>query len=186
MYKKILIISLFALFVVSGCKKDSQLDEDCEKIEDYLSENGDKDFLFYRDNSMFRHRSENDSDFEQTMPAIEKYNNTYCRMIKEGDGEQFVAGDSIAILYRTALLSNPDKAIDSCLVKAFEAFTETTVSGSGSLLAGVQYGLTTMKVGGKSVFYIPSSLAYGSESIGGETYANLVFYCELLAIIHKK
>lgn len=186
MYKKIILYSLIALFALSGCKKDSQLDEDCDAIEDYISQNAENDFLFYRDNSMFRHRNEQDSDFEQSMPAIETYNNTYCLKIKEGTGEAFQPGDSIAMLYRTALMSNPGTAIDSCLVKAYEAFTESVVTSNGSLIPGVQYGLTTMKVGGKSVFYIPSSYAYGSSTIGGESYANLIFYCELLAIIHKK
>ena len=158
---KTFFLSVFVLLTaLSSCKKESQLDEDKDTIVKYLKRNG--------------------IDYQ-------KKDNIYYHVITEGTGEECNAGDTVALKYRLSLVSDESAGIDSSLVKAVDFTLPTVVPTSieGGLLTGVQIGLTTMRVGGKSKFYIPSVYGYGSSEIAGETYANLIFYVELCAIKHR-
>ena len=158
-FKKAFLLVFVLLTVFASCKKESQLDEDKDVIESFLKNNG---------------------------VSYEEHNNIFYTVIQEGTGEECKAGDTIAVKFRLSLMSNEQKALDSSLVKAVDFYMPASVpTYDDGLLPGVQIGMTTMKVGGKSKFYIPSSYGYGSSEIGGETYANLIYYVELCAIKHR-
>jgi len=56
--------------------------------------------------------------------------------------------------------------------------------GAGSVIAGLEQGVTGMKVGGKRMITIPASLAYGSSGFAGVIPPNaaLIFDVELLSV----
>jgi len=158
----------FAFFVaavmvlLSSCKKDSQLDDDKNDIKKYLQENG--------------------------IQAQKTDRSLYYVVVEEGTGQQCKEGDKVAIKYKVTSISYPNDIIDQTTKHAYECQVPTTVPNSyADIIMGLQMGLITMREGGKSIFYIPSSYAYGSKEIGSnkETYANLIFECELCEILTK-
>lgn len=151
---------------IAGCEKDTQLEKDCDAVEGYLSKYG------------------------ITADCIK---HVYYISLKEGTGEQFYLSDTVMLKYCIKLLSDTTVIVDQSLNSTTGIdracwFTTDSTYSNGTLISGLQVGLTTMKVGGKSRFFVPSSYAYGSDAISSksETYANLMCDIELCEIIHKK
>jgi FKBP-type peptidyl-prolyl cis-trans isomerase len=155
-FKHFLVLAAFMTVALFSCSEESQLDEDLDDIKSFLSTN---------------HIS------------AEKYQNIYYEVLKEGTGDQCEAGDIVAFKYTLWSISDTTVVIDKSTNKAFTCTLPATIPNSaGEIITGLQIGLTTMKVGGISRFYIPSPYAYGSKEINGETYANLLFEVELCEI----
>jgi len=100
-----------------------------------------------------------------------------------GTGATAVAGDSITMNY-VGMLTN-GTVFDASKNHGTTGFTFTL--GVGQVIQGWDQGIVGMKVGGKRKLTIPSSLAYGSQAVGGVIPANsaLIFEVELLKIAGK-
>ncbi len=101
--------------------------------------------------------------------------------IEEGTGEFAEEGDYIEIIYVGALL-------DGTIFDQSHANEETALNinlESDRLIKGWIKGITMMKEGGRALFIVPSSLAYGSEYIGPHItpYSTLLFEVKLLNVI---
>ena len=100
-------------------------------------------------------------------------------IIREGTGPSPKRGDSVTVHY-TGWLEDGAKFDSS--VDRNQPFTFKL--GVGQVIQGWDDGVATMKVGGKSKFYIPPELGYGSRGAGGviPPNAKLIFEVELLSI----
>lgn len=99
------------------------------------------------------------------------------RVLAEGTGGQPAVTDTVKVHYKGTLLDGTE--FDS----SYKRGNPATFPLNG-VIKGWTEGLQTMKVGGKSEFYIPADLAYGSSprpSIPGNS--TLVFEVELLDIV---
>ncbi|MGA7160136.1 MAG: FKBP-type peptidyl-prolyl cis-trans isomerase [Bacteroidota bacterium] len=100
-------------------------------------------------------------------------------ILKEGTGPSPKRGDSVTVHY-TGWLEDGTKFDSS--VDRNQPFTFKL--GVGQVIQGWDDGVATMKVGGKSKFFIPPELGYGSRGAGGiiPPNAKLIFEVELLSI----
>lgn len=157
--KKIFLLILTVSAALFSCKKETQLDEDLSGIKSYLKSHG---------------------------ITAEKKSNVYCEILKKGTGEQCQAGDTVAVKYKMSIMSKPDSIISCDTLKALTYFLPSVVpnvtDNNDYSTSGFQIALTTMNEGGISRFYVPSSYAFGSEEVGGETYTNIIYWIELCEI----
>ena len=94
-----------------------------------------------------------------------------------GTGDIAQAGDTLAVNY-TGRLQDGTVFDTSVGKKPF-----TFALGAGQVIAGWDQGLAGMKVGGKRLLIIPSSLAYGAQQVGSiPPNSTLVFEVELLSV----
>ena len=99
--------------------------------------------------------------------------------IKEGDGAEVKAGDTIVAHYLGATYADG---------KEFEASwdggeTFETVIGQGNVIKGWDEGIPGMKVGGRRKLVIPAEMAYGAEDDGsGRPFGDLVFIIDVYAV----
>lgn len=155
---------MILLLAMSSCEKTtSQLENDVDAIKSYLTTNG------------------------ITAQEIDK---VYYEVITEGTGEHCVPGDTIAIKYKMSTTESPDKIFETNDGdKAIVLYLPTMIGGTSenAPIYGFQIGVTTMKEGGVSRFYIPSSYAFGSTPMGPDSvaYANIIFEAKLCEIIHR-
>ena len=100
-------------------------------------------------------------------------------IIKEGTGPSPKRGDSVTVHY-TGWLEDGTKFDSS--VDRNQPFTFKL--GVGQVIQGWDDGVATMRVGGKTKFFIPPELGYGSRGAGGgiPPNAKLIFEVELLSI----
>lgn len=100
--------------------------------------------------------------------------------ILEGNGESPLTGDTVVVNY-TGWLQDSSAKFDSSLERP-QPFS--FVLGIGSVIAGWDEGVATMKVGGKRRLIIPSDLGYGEQGSGQSIPPNstLIFDIELLDI----
>jgi FKBP-type peptidyl-prolyl cis-trans isomerase len=112
----------------------------------------------------------------------------YYSIQKEGSGANAAAGDTVVMNYRGNLLDGT--AFDSNIDSAFLHVQPLTfVLGTGRVIKGWDEGISYLKPGSKAFFYIPSRLAYGTQSRPGSAAnpkgipANsvLIFDVELVA-----
>ena len=95
--------------------------------------------------------------------------------IEEGKGDRIVKrGDTISIKYRGSLATNGEEFDKGDLT--FQAF-------GGEVVKGFDHSVCGMKIGGKRICDIPSSLGYGKRGSPPEIPPNsdLVFEIELLS-----
>ena len=102
-------------------------------------------------------------------------------ILTAGDGAKPVATDTVKVDYVGTLLDGT--TFDSSIARGTPA--EFPLSG---VIPGWTEGLQLMKVGGKTKFYIPSSLAYGETGAGSSVPPNstLIFEVTLLEITTAK
>jgi peptidylprolyl isomerase len=100
-------------------------------------------------------------------------------IIKEGTGPSPKRGDSVTVHY-TGWLEDGTKFDSS--VDRNQPFTFKL--GVGQVIQGWDDGVATMRVGGKTKFFIPPELGYGSRGAGGviPPNAKLIFEVELLSV----
>jgi FKBP-type peptidyl-prolyl cis-trans isomerase len=159
--KKIFLLFLMISVALFACKKETQLEEDLDDIKSFL-----------------KARNIN----------AEKSDNIYYEVVSEGRGEQCEAGDTVAFKYKLYILNKPDSLISSSTEKALTYLLPSIIPNvtetSDVYTAGFQIGITKMKEGGISRFYVPSSYGFGNTKVGGEEYANLIYEVELCEIKH--
>jgi len=99
--------------------------------------------------------------------------------IVEGDGDTPTTGQTVVVHYTGWLEDGTqfDSSVDRGQPFSFQL-------GTGSVIAGWDEGISTMKVGGKRQLVIPSELGYGDTGSGGliPPGATLIFEVELLEI----
>jgi peptidylprolyl isomerase len=95
-----------------------------------------------------------------------------------GTGAEAKAGQNVTVNY-VGVLYKGGKEFDASW-KRNEPFS--FVLGKGAVIAGWDQGIAGMKVGGRRMLIIPSSLAYGSRGAGASIPPNsaLVFVVDLL------
>lgn len=98
-------------------------------------------------------------------------------VLKEGTGKSPNATDMVEVHYTGKLLDGT--VFDSSVERG-----ETATFPLNRVIAGWTEGLQLMKEGGKTVFYIPSRLAYGEQGAPGAIppNADLIFEVELISV----
>ena len=111
-----------------------------------------------------------------TLPSGLQY-----KIEKEGTGPKPTATDTVAVNYRGTLIDGTE--FDSSYKRGQPATFPV-----GQVIKGWTEALQLMPVGSKWQLFIPSDLAYGERSPGGEIGPNstLIFDVELLSIQDKK
>ena len=99
-------------------------------------------------------------------------------VLTEGSGKSPKAADTVVVNYRGTLLSGVE--FDS----SYQAGREPAEFPLNRVIKGWTEGLQTMKEGGKTRFFIPSNLAYGTRGAGMDIGPNetLIFEVELLKV----
>ena len=100
-------------------------------------------------------------------------------ILDEGTGAYPNPGETVTVHYRGTLLDGTE--FDSSYGRA-EPFKFPI--GQGQVIPGWDEGIPLLKKGGKAVFYIPSSMAYGGRGAGNiiKPYSVLKFDVELIDI----
>jgi FKBP-type peptidyl-prolyl cis-trans isomerase FkpA len=119
---------------------------------------------------------------KNTLKADKNTEGIFVTTLKEGTGKSPKTGDYVKVHYTAQLLSG--KVFD----KTEPAKSFVFQVGYRQVVAGLDAGVAKMKVGAKSIFYIPAELGYGSATVGTAIPANsaLVYEVELLEILTLK
>jgi len=98
-------------------------------------------------------------------------------VLEEGTGLSPEAGDLVTVNYEGTLRNG--KVFDSSYARG-----ESEQFALEDVIPGWAEGLSLMKAGGRSRFYIPSELGYGADGAGDiiPPYATLIFDVELLEV----
>ena len=108
--------------------------------------------------------------------VVETASGLQYTVLVEGSGASPKATDTVKVHYHGTLLNGT--VFDSSVQRG-----EAISFPLNQVIAGWTEGLQTMKVGGKTRFYIPSNLAYGDQAIGNiPAGSTLIFEVELLGI----
>lgn len=118
---------------------------------------------------------------EASAPSPEKWQVTESGLkytvVTEGTGKQPTATDNVTVHYTGRLTNGTvfDSSVDRGVPATFPL---------NRVIPGWTEGLQLMKEGGKTVFYIPSNLAYGAAGAPGAIPPNsdLIFEVELLEV----
>lgn len=99
------------------------------------------------------------------------------KVITEGKGESPGASDMVRVHYHGTLIDGT--VFDSSVERG-----EPTSFVLNQVIKGWTEGLQTMKTGGKTIFYIPADIAYGSRSVGPiSPNSTLIFEVELIKVL---
>jgi FKBP-type peptidyl-prolyl cis-trans isomerase len=115
---------------------------------------------------------------DNKLQVTETSSGLFIAIIKEGTGQQAKSGDNVSVHYTGKLLNG--KVFDSSVERGQPIRFQV---GVGQVIRGWDEGISTMKVGEKSIFLIPSPLAYADRDMG-EIPPNspLIFEVELVEI----
>jgi len=169
-----LLLTVFS-FLLSGCFKDDNVDELQQQQEEAFYKQLEVDTLLIK-----QHLAANNITNAKKTANIIWYNDAnktanviwYTEQVV-GTGIQPQVGNRVRVNYTLSLLNGT--ALENGNYGPFTLGTRAVVDG-------FDYGIRTMKVGGKSRFYIPSGLGYGTAGSGSKIPPNtiLVFDIELL------
>nr|WP_321222761.1 peptidylprolyl isomerase [uncultured Psychroserpens sp.] len=144
----------------------------------------------------------------ETKPIIEDYTTKTTALasglkklvLKEGTSAKPRAGDSVKVYYEGYFTDG--RLFDSDRVEIAEKYgmfnqrradanaygpTKMLVSPNAAMIPGFREALSTLKVGEKAFFYLPSHLAYGERGNRGiPPNTDLTFIVELVDIVEKK
>lgn len=102
----------------------------------------------------------------KNIAPIKTASGMYYTVQKEGNGTTAQPGNTVVMNYRGNLLDGT--VFDSNMDSAFKHVQPLVfVLGTGRVIKGWDEGIGYLKPGSKATFYIPSSLAYGSQSRPG-------------------
>jgi len=145
---KYLLLSGLIITIASCNEKFKKYaEEEISKIEEYLAKNSSLNFDL-------------------------KTSGLYFLELEAGDGLQANTHDTAYVFYTLKLLDGTE--LDSNV-----GTVDTLIFpvNEGYLITGFDEGVTYMKEGGKAIFLIPSSLAYGTT---GDYYGTIAGYTPLL------
>ncbi|WP_241485202.1 peptidylprolyl isomerase [Psychroserpens damuponensis] len=144
----------------------------------------------------------------ETKPRIEEYTSKTTALasglkklvLTEGKNEKAKAGDSVKVFYEGYYTDG--RLFDSDRVEIAEKYgmfnqnradanaygpTRMYVSPNAQMIPGFKEALTTLNVGEKAFFYLPSHLAYGERGNRGiPPNTDLTFIVELVEVVKKK
>jgi len=158
------LLLAFATIFFSGCMKDdSNLDELAKQQEEAYYRQLGIDTVIIRDYLA----ANNITNFKRVSPGMLYVEETV------GTGVQAQSGNFVKTIYSLYKL-------DGTLLQTGPYNFQLGLASAG--IAGYQLGVSLLKVGGKSRFYIPSGLAYGATGSPPDIDPNtvLVFDIELL------
>lgn len=177
-----LFMAAFLTFGLTSCgNKSAEKTEDTvvAVVEDTVeeapvaeSQNGVFDNAFFSDASR-KSDVATDSTYVQTASGL-RY-----AVEKEGTGESPKASDTVEVHYIGRLTDGT--VFDSSVDRG-----QTATFPLQGVIKGWTEGLTYMKEGGKTVFYIPSDLGYGPTGTPGGPIppnADLIFEVELIKVV---
>ena len=99
------------------------------------------------------------------------------KVVKAGSGVSPLSTDLVKVHYHGTLLSG--EVFDSSVDRG-----EPSSFALNQVIKGWTEGLQTMQQGGKTIFYIPSDIAYGSRPVGDiPANSTLIFEVELLKVL---
>lgn len=152
---KVCALMLFAVLVVSGCKKDPDAmytpEREAGLIKDWVAANVA-------------------NDVKTTASGI------YYIVSKVGTGANVTTGKTVTVKYTGMFM-------DGSVFDSSESFTYAHKGASSGLISGWIEGIQLMSKGGKDTFLFPSAQAYGSSRNGIiPPYSPLIFVIEVVDI----
>ena len=161
-----LVFLSFICIFFTGCNKKST-NEAC--IPDWLpTPSDDEDALIFRLSSDLIAEPKNQAEKDQNAIvnyAIDKLldvkatrTGLYYQILAEGSGKQIAWGDWISVHYRGYFLNGREFDSSYKKKKPLEFYV-------GNMIDGWNEGLQLLKKGGKALFIVPSTLAYGEEGL---------------------
>jgi len=128
--------------------------------------------IYYRNEAEFLARNSAKPGINVTNSGLQ------YEIIAEGSGKQPSIYDTVLVHY-TGFLTD-----GTVFDTSYDGINEPVEFPLRGVIPGWSEGLQLMREGGKSRFYIPSNLAYGSQGIGGiiPPFSVLVFEVELIEI----